>query len=60
MIIVPDYRTYSAATIGDVLSILEQLRDRGFDMTAKWNGFDDGSINIHPLNREWVSIHVDE
>jgi hypothetical protein len=55
------YTYFSAKTIGDVLEILQELKDSGYDMKSKWNGYDDGSLNIHPENKEnWVSIETIE
>ena len=46
------YTHFKAKSIGDVLDILMQLKADGYDMTAEWNGYDDGSLNIHPKDRE--------
>jgi len=53
------YKYLKAETIGDVLNILQKLKEEGYDMKAKWNGFDDGSLNIHPEDhKDWVSIEA--
>jgi len=55
------YTYFSAKTIGDVLNILQELKDDGYDMESRWNGYDDGSLNIHPENEEnWVSVEAVE
>lgn len=53
------YSHKTAKTIGDLLSILIELKDSGYDMSSSWNGFDDGSIYIHPKNEQWIAIDSD-
>jgi hypothetical protein len=51
------YKYLKADTVGDVLDILQKLKESGYDMKAHWNGFDDGSLNIHPKDpKDWVCI----
>lgn len=53
------YTYMKAKTIGDLLTILQKLKETGYDMSADWNGYDDYSLNIHPNDGNWVSIDPD-
>ena len=53
------YKIYKAVSIGDVLNIIESLRDGGLDMSSYWIGHGDGSITINPKDGDLVSIEVD-
>jgi len=53
------YTYLKADTIGDVLDILKKLKEDGYDMKSDWNGFDDGSLNIHHKDsKNWICIET--
>jgi len=54
------YTTFKAKTVGDLLEVLLYLKREGYDMDARWNGFDDALLYIHSEHVSWVAIDPGE
>lgn len=48
-----------AKTLDDLIMVLTEWKIEGYDMSAEWNGFDDGRIYCHPKDQEWRAIESD-
>lgn len=56
MIMKNSYTHMHAKTVSELVKLLTSIVDAGYG-DAEWNGWDDGSLCIHPENKDWIAIN---
>ena len=50
------YKIYNVPTLFDLMTVLNEMHERGDNLNRKWNGFDDELVYCHDGDGEWIAF----